>query len=315
MKICIIGPGYKPIPPNGWGAVESVIWDYYMNLKDNHEVNIINNTNLKQVIEEVNRINYDVVHIMYDDHVIITPYLKHNKILYTSHYAYITHPNFEQTQSWYFQNIFRHVILNKDKLIINAISEQIKQVYVNYGFPANKINVLHNGAREDCFKYHDNPQNHDKSIYLAKIEDRKKQYIYQQIPNIDFVGNYHNSSFDISQPNYLGEWKKDTLYNNLSNYGNLILLSDGEADPLVVKEALICGLGVVVSECASANLDLTHKFITIIPNDKLHDISYVEDTVNKNRKYSIQNREKIREYGLKLFSWKNVINKYNQVIL
>ena len=113
MKICIIGPGYKPIPPNGWGAVESVIWDYYMNLKDNHEVNIINNTNLKQVIEEVNMINYDVVHIMYDDHVIITPYLKHNKILYTSHYAYITHPNFEQTQSWYFQNIFKHVILNK----------------------------------------------------------------------------------------------------------------------------------------------------------------------------------------------------------
>ena len=213
------------------------------------------------------------------------------------------------------QNIFKHVILNKDRLIINAISEQIKQVYVNYGFPANKINVLHNGAREDCFKYHDNPLNHDKSIYLAKIEDRKKQYIYQQIPNIDFVGNYHNSSFDISQPNYLGEWKKDTLYNNLSYYGNLILLSDGEADPLVVKEALICGLGVVVSECASANLDLTHKFITIIPNDKLHDILYVNDEVNKNRKYSIKNREKIREYGLKLFSWKNVINKYNQIIL
>ena len=314
MKICIIGPGYKPIPPNGWGAVESVIWDYYMNLKDNHEVIIINNRDLKQVIEEVNAVNYDVIHIMYDDHVIITPYLKHNRIFYTSHYAYITHPNFEQTQPWYFQNIFSHVIFNKDKIIIHAISEQIKQVYVKYGFPENKINVLHNGAREDCFKYHIHPINYDKSIYLAKIEERKKQYMYQHIPNIDFVGNYHNSSFDISSTNYLGEWTKDMLYNNLSYYGNLILLSDGEADPLVVKEALICGLGVVVSECASANLDLSKDFITIIPNNKLTDISYVSDEITKNRKYSIKNRERIREYGLKLFSWKNIINKYIQLI-
>ena len=314
MKICIIGPGYKPIPPNGWGAVESVIWDYYMNLKDNHEVIIINNRDLKQVIEDVNSVNYDIIHIMYDDHVIITPYLKHNKIFYTSHYAYITHPNFEQTQPWYFHNIFSHVIFNKDKLIINAISEQIKQVYVKYGFPANKINVLHNGAREDSFKYHNNAINYDKSIYLAKIEERKKQYMYQHIPNIDFVGNYHNSSFDISSTNFLGEWTKDTLYNNLSYYGNLLLLSDGEADPLVVKEALICGLGVVVSECASANLDLSQEFITVIPNNKLNDISYISDEIAKNRKYSIKNRERIREYGLKLFSWKNIINKYVQSI-
>lgn len=314
MKICIIGPGYKPIPPNGWGAVESVIWDYYINLKDNHEVIIINNRDLKQVIEEVNAINYDVIHIMYDDHVIITPYLKHNKIFYTSHYAYITHPNFEQTQPWYFQNIFSHVIFNKDKLIINAISEQIKQVYVKYGFPADKINVLHNGAREDSFKYHNNPINYDKSIYLAKIEQRKKQYMYQDIPNIDFVGNYHNSSFDISNANFLGEWMKDMLYDNLSYYGNLILLSDGEADPLVVKEALICGLGVVVSECASANLDLSQEFITVIPTNKLTDISYVSDEIAKNRKYSIKNRERIRAYGLKLFSWKNIINKYVELL-
>ena len=49
----------------------------------------------------------------------------------------------------------------------------------------------------------------------------------------------------------------------------MILLSEGEADPLVVKEALIAGLGVVVSECSAANLDLSKQFITIIPNDKI----------------------------------------------
>ena len=27
MRFCIIGPN-TPIPPVGWGAVESLIWDY-----------------------------------------------------------------------------------------------------------------------------------------------------------------------------------------------------------------------------------------------------------------------------------------------
>ena len=112
----------------------------------------------------------------------------------------------------------------------------------------------------------------------------------------------------------MGEWNKDKLYSNLSHYGNLVLLSDGEADPLVVKEALISGLGVVVSECASANLDLSKEFITVIPNDKLTNISYVNDEIMKNREISIIQRKQIREYGLKVFSWKNVINKYNELI-
>jgi glycosyltransferase involved in cell wall biosynthesis len=112
----------------------------------------------------------------------------------------------------------------------------------------------------------------------------------------------------------LGEWKKDILYNNLSHYGNLILLSDGEADPLVVKEALICGLGVVVSECASANLDLSKDFITVIPNNKLTDLKYVENAINANRLISIERRDEIRDYGLRIFSWKSIIHKYNQII-
>lgn len=314
MKICIVGPGYKPIPPDGWGAVESVIWDYYMNLKDDHDITIINNANLNQVIHEVNSVIYDMVHIMYDDHIVIAPYITCTKIFYTSHYAYITHPEFETSQKWYFQNIFQYAIAYRERIQLNVISAAIKDVFVSYGFPANRINILHNGAREDAFKYHVHPLRLYKSIYLAKVEERKKQYVYQQLPDIDFVGNYHNSTFDVTRPNYLGEWKKDILYNNLSHYGNLILLSDGEADPLVVKEALICGLGVVVSECASANLDLSKDFITVIPNNKLTDLKYVESAINANRLISIARRDEIRDYGLRVFSWKSIIHKYNQII-
>jgi glycosyltransferase involved in cell wall biosynthesis len=315
MKICLVGPGYKPIPPTGWGAVESVVWDYYINLKKkNIDVTIINNKNLNQVIQEINSNNYTIVHIMYDDHVVIVPFLKLDiKIFYTSHYAYITQDGFENNQQGYFKNIFLKVIENRNRIHINAISEEIKKKYIKHGFPENKINVVQNGARDDVFDFKENPINTSKSIYLAKIENRKRQYVYQNINGIDFVGNFHNSTFNTSNKNYLGEWDKDKLYKNLSDYGNLILLSDGEADPLVVKEALLCGLGVVISECSAANLD-SKDFITIIPNNKLDDIEYVKKEIIKNRLTSIKNREVIRKYGMEKFSWNNVINKYISII-
>ena len=34
MKICLVGPGIMPIPPTGWGAVESLMWDYNIILKE-----------------------------------------------------------------------------------------------------------------------------------------------------------------------------------------------------------------------------------------------------------------------------------------
>ena len=193
MKIALIGPCLgTSIPPFGWGACESIIWDYYINLKHIFDVIIFNDKNLKNIINQINQNNFDIVHIMYDDHINMVPHLICEKIFYTSHYAYITHPDFETKFKNYFNKIFKKVIENKDKLIINALSERIRNIYIKYGFPKNKINVLCNGAREDVFKYNLIPSKINKSIYIAKIEERKRQYIYQNIDNIDFVGNYHN---------------------------------------------------------------------------------------------------------------------------
>ena len=64
------------------------------------------------------------------------------------------------------------------------------------------------------------------------------------------LGNNADTRFDIST-RWLQEWSKDKLYNELTDYGNLVLLSDGEAHPLVCLEAFAAGLGVVVSEWAA----------------------------------------------------------------
>ena len=107
----------------------------------------------------------------------------------------------------------------------------------------------------------------------------------------------------------MGEWSKDELYKNLTDYGNLVLLSDGEAHPLVCLEAFAAGLGVVVSEWAAANLDIRKSFIDVIPEDKISDIEYVEDTIRLNREFSVYNRDTIREYA-RSFDWVNVVDKH-----
>lgn len=314
-KIALIGPGVKEIPPRGWGAVESIVWDYYTNLKKiNYDVHIINTKRLGEVIKKINKEKYDIVHILYDDHITIAPEIKTGKIFYTTHFAYLTSPELKGKYKGYYDNILRKALKVKDKIFINAISQQIKNIYIREGFPEERINVIRNGAREDSFKFLEDCKYKDKSVYLAKIETRKKQYLYQSIEGLDFAGNFQDSSFDVNKDNYLGEWSKNFLYENLTNYANLVLLSDGEADPLVVKEALIAGLGVIVSEVASANLDLSKDFIDVIPNNKLEDIEYVEEIIKKNRIMSVEKREEIRRYALENFSWKNIINEYNKLL-
>ena len=316
MKIILVAPGYHEFPPKGWGAVESIVWDYYENLKAlDYNVEIVNNKDPSMMINIINNKQPNVVHIMYDDHIVIAPHLECKKIFYTSHYAYLTHPHFEQTQQWYFKNIFKRVIEYQDKIVINAISEKIKHLYIKYGFPGERINVICNGARQDLFDFKTTPMYPEKSLYIAKIEQRKAQYKYQGIENIDFVGNFHNSSFDKNNTNYLGEWNKPTLYANTTNYANLVLLSDGEADPLVVKEAFNAGLGVVLSECATANLDLNKSFIDVIPNNKLDDIDYIERIIKSNRMKSVENRQQIKQYAQETFSWKVIIDKYCELCL
>jgi glycosyltransferase involved in cell wall biosynthesis len=314
MKIILVGPGLSPIPPTGWGAIESLIWDYYENLtKFGIDVNIINNSDLNEVVRECNKSPVDAVHIMYDDYVVIAPYLACRNIIYTSHYAYITSPDLEKTYKYYYQNIFMRAIENQRHIKLHALSDKIADVYQKHGLKSS-VRIICNGARDDLFRFTSEPLKADRSVYVAKIEFRKAQYKYQSIDKIDFVGNYFNSPFFTNEPNYLGEWSKATLYENLTEYGNLVLLSDGEADPLVVKEALIAGLGVVVSECSSANLDLTKPFITVIPDDRLSDLEYVSRRIEENRRASVATRDEIRKYALENFAWNSIIKKYLEVL-
>jgi glycosyltransferase involved in cell wall biosynthesis len=303
MKISIVGPGLMPIPPIGWGAVEILIWDLKNSLEElGHEVQIINTQNGQDILNQINIFNPDFVHIEYDEMIGIYPHLNFPKAI-TTHFAYLERPDMFGGYTNVL-NAFEQIKPN-----IFCLSEIIKNTYKNLiGISEEKLFVVPNGVNQYNFKYTDIPKYSDRSIYLAKIDGRKRQHLFQSIDSIWYAGNNDDERFDTNK-NYLGEWDKETLYKELTEYGNLVLLSDGEAHPLVCMEALASGLGLVISEWGRANLDVSKEFITIIPENKIGDINFIQNEIIKNKNYSINHRNEIREYS-KQFEWKNLIEKY-----
>jgi hypothetical protein len=303
MRITLIGPGIMPIPPTGWGAVEILVWDTKLALeKLGHEVQIVNTKDARQIIGEINAFRPDFVHVHYDEFIPIVPYIQYPCAI-TSHFGYLERP---QMFNGYI-NVANEFMRIKPNIF--CLSRGIQKIYnIMFDVPKEKTFVTPNGVNLSEFNYIEDPEYPDRSIYLAKIDYRKRQHLFQSIDSLWYAGNLADDKFNTSK-NYLGEWSKDKLYNELTEYGNLVLLSDGEAHPLVCMEALAAGLGVVVCEWGKANLDTEKEFITVIPEDKINDIEYVEQEIIKNREYSVKHRDEIKEYSKK-FDWVEVLKKY-----
>lgn len=303
MKITLVGPGIMPIPPTGWGAVEILVWDTKCALEElGHEVQILNTKDNRQIINGINAFVPDFVHVHYDEFIPIVPFIQYPNAI-TSHFGYL-----ERKEMF---NGYINVANEFQKIKPNVfcLSPGIEKVYnIMFDIPKENTYVTPNGVNTSKFTFKDTPAYPDRSLYLAKIDYRKRQHLFQSIDSLWFAGNLADNRFDTTK-NYLGEWSKETLYNELTDYGNLVLLSDGEAHPLVCMEALAAGLGVVVCEWGKANLDTDKEFITVIPESMIGDTDYVESKIIKNREYSVTHRQEILEYS-KQFDWKEVLQKY-----
>ena len=292
-----------PIPPTGWGAVEILVWDTKNALEElGHEVQIINTKDYRQIINGINAFVPDFVHVHYDEFIPIMPYIQYPAAI-TSHFGYL-----ERREMF---NGYINVAKEFQRLkpVVFCLSEGIKKVYnVMFDVPKENTYVTPNGVNLDRFRRSMDPEYPDRSLYLAKIDYRKRQHLFQSIDSLWYAGNLADNRFDTDK-NYLGEWSKEVLFKDLTDYGNLVLLSDGEAHPLVCMEALAAGLGVVVTEWGKANLDPDKEFITIIPESKVNDLEFVENAIIKNREYSIAHRDEILEYA-KEFEWKAVLKRH-----
>jgi glycosyltransferase involved in cell wall biosynthesis len=270
-----------------------------------HELIVVNTPDRNEIIRICNLENPDFIHIQYDVFWDICESFNCKNVAITSHYGYIDQEN--KYDPGYIQIFNGFLSFTNTKIF--ALSHSNAEKYLKYGFDPNRIKVVPNGVRSDLFRFSSKCEYPDRSIYLAKIEPRKRQSSFHNISNLYFAGR--NSDVQYNGNNHLGEWNKDYLYDNLTRYANLVLLSDGEAHPLVCMEAMSAGLGLVLSEWSTANLDLDLPFIDVIPEYRINDITYIEDVIRSNREKSITMREEIRNYVTENFSWEKIIkNNY-----
>lgn len=305
MKIALIGPGLMPIPAKNWGAVEILMWNYKIYLEEiGHIVDIYNTKDLNSVAEAINKNSNDFIHLHYDEYIGFFNKALDKPYCCTSHYGYILKP-----EMWgsYYESIFEDTLRAPG---IIALSDKIAQKYRGSGYNGF-LRVLRNGAEVSKFNF--SRQGNGKAICLGKVEPRKRQTLLSNIlrgrVHIDFVGPIIDTAFQENETcRYLGIWDKPYLYEHLTDYSCLVLLSDGEAAPLVVPEAFSAGLSIVISECASANLD-PKEFITILP-DEITDPEQVQTSISAQISTNANLREEIREYAYGRFDWHLIAKEY-----
>jgi hypothetical protein len=311
MKIALIGPGKMPIPPPAWGAVEILIWDYYNELtKSGNEVVIINTEDKHDIIRQVNSGNFDFVHLHYDVYYDILDELTSPIIAITSHYPYIDQPG-KHWQDGY-SKIFDFLI-NQKKYYNFVLADKDMEIFIKNEAQQSKLIKFKNGINSEKFAFLPLPI-YKKTLYVGKISPRKNQAKYQSISTIEFVGGCIDVDFNQQSVCYWGEWPREKIQDSLTKYANLLLISEGEADPLVVKEALIAGLGVVVNKSSAENLDTSKDFITVIDDDRKDDIEYIREVLEENKKIARNKRAEIRAYGIEKFDIAKECEKYLTII-
>jgi len=304
MRLCLVGPGVMPIPPNGWGAVEALIWDYYTILKKHGvEVDIINIPSRAEIVERVNAGSYDVVHIHYDVFVDIIGHLNAPVKIISSHYPYINNSAYHTGDNYH---TLLPQITNNENFHIFASSQKDIDTFVEHGAVVGNTFLSRLGIKNDDYSFYDEAT-YDKTLCFSQIIERKRQYLIQNIDGIDFMGRLSDPKFN-NASSYKGEVPRDFLNREISKYSNFILISSVEnTTPLAVKEALICGLGVVVSESVAYELDEKLEFVSVIKERDIGNIDYIKEVVVNNKKIATKRRGEIREYGVETFGLEAIL--------
>jgi hypothetical protein len=279
--------------------VESLVSDYQFWIeKLGHIFHVVNTQDQEELIHQINTVAPDVIHVHCERHFRVVETLGVPVTILCSHWPSLYEPAQRQ----------KVAVLTAGKSYICCLTTQMKDYFLTLGVTPSRLFVAKNGARADLFRFSERPRFATRSICLGTIDTRKRQSLVAGMDCIDFVGPKRDPCF--SSTNYLGEWSKSDVYQLLTDYSNLVLLSRCEAAPLVTCEALMAGLGLVISESASVNLDRALPFITVIPEDRLADRKHIEEAVRDNQCRAISMRKAIRAYAVANFDWKHLVAQY-----
>lgn len=297
MKFQLISDGSIPVPPNGWGALERVVWIYKLELeKLGHEVIISNHIEDFLVLEDYRKFNPDIVHNHIGKHWIPFGLMNPKKKIFTNHGS-----GFKYSIPFW-NHVIPH-LLSSEGFVLTEFEKSF------FNAKDIKSQIVPNGVYCDTIAFLDKNL-WPESIYLGKIMKLKRQSMFQKLGlNVVYVGNPEDNEFDYKSKRYLGTWTYDQVCENLTKFANLVLLSQDELQPLVCLEAMSAGLGLVISEPAAQSLDISKPWISVISEHDIQNIDLINNIIEENKKISISMKKEIREYA-STFDWSKIVSSY-----
>jgi glycosyltransferase involved in cell wall biosynthesis len=250
-SILIVAPGEMALPVAGWGAVELIVERQatFFSQKG-YSVTILNSWRILDWVtawrsKHMFAINHYDVLIKFS---LFCSRLKRLPLISTTHYAYA-----EQLDKWDegFRSKVRSMV-KSDGFV--ALNPRIQAVF-EASKPRALIKCIPNGVEVSEFQLK-NPVK--DFICLGKVEPRKKQFeLAQKLGenfDITFVGEICDPRIGGLNPQlkakFAGGWSRREVLENLSLFKGLVLISDAEADALVLYEAQSAGLQVFASALA-----------------------------------------------------------------
>jgi len=302
MKIAQVNLGLLPIPPNGWGAVEKIIWNYTLQLRElGHEVDI-------PYINEIKKNQYDLVHVHVWNHA-LELYRMGIPYIYTCHDHHVYLAGKDSTI--YEQNLLAMKCAELAIVPAKYLIEYFENVpiYFEHGVELSEFKVTSNNTTPKLLCVGNNglinDQTFDRKGFRYAIESAKnlklditvvgptkvnKQFFDE---NNDLLGDNVNILYDLTDKE---------LSDVYSQHDILVHATSIEAGhpPLTILEAAASGLPVITTDCAG-------DLYTIRTERNVNNVSWVINDVIENLSFY---KEKTLE-SVQQFDWKNVVKKLN----
>jgi glycosyltransferase involved in cell wall biosynthesis len=298
------------MPAEGWGAVESLVWnqaDFFRS--QDCEVAILNSWGFKHWFAA----------LLWRPTVIVNHYdvfafrsfmisrLAHRPLVSISHYADLDN---QSRWDFFFERYF-YWFKKSDKIV--AISPGTA-IFLRNSVPEGKVRVIPNGVPVKSFKC---GESSDRLLYLGKIEPRKRQIETSLLGldhPIDFVGHVVDDRFNAlpksAKLNFLGPWTRSEVFNNMHNYAAVCLFSVTEGDALVLYEAQAAGLGVFVTAGALGSQSLDTPWVVQVDFEK----ASIDAAFKENLDLMKASRAQIRAHALQHFDESVCFEKWLKLI-
>ena len=286
MKIVQVHTGIHPIPPNGWGAVEKIIWEYKCSLeKLGHECDVL-------YLNDINPKKYDVVHVHLAN--LALECYKRNIPYYFSfhdHHAYI----YGKDSQVYKDN--RFVAQHSIKTFVPA------KYLVDY-FDLPNVEYLSHGVNTEMFVPSNSEISNHRLLCVAnngfiynQAEDRKGFFYAIEAAKklnlpITVAGPANNKNFfetydaDYDKLTILYNLTESELINVYKNHTIFLHPSISEAGHpnLTLLEAMSCGLPIVGTFEENNELDGLHRItrdVNVVADGIVHVIQNYEEFKTK----------------------------------